>query len=158
MQAGARLVENHEAVVKFSLRGPGRPGYPPVSAPLADPNASAAMEYLPAADAGDDKMVMWRGAVLGQWRAGSFGLAAVELGMVLQFETWSCNLLQTPPVGSESRGHNTAQSAEDSTLRQCWSKLVCVLPITTEVAARRPLFPPAVAHSLLIAAVSCISQ
>lgn len=52
LQAAFRLVKNHEAVVKFSLRGPGTPGQPPVSAPLADPNALAAMEYLDAADAG----------------------------------------------------------------------------------------------------------
>ena len=109
-------MENHEAVVKFSLRGPGRPGYPPVSAPLADPNATAAMEYLPAADAGDDKIAC--GGVL-PCRAGSFYFAAVELGMVLQFETWSCGLLQTPPVGSESRGRSTARRTEDSTLHQC---------------------------------------
>ena len=52
LQAAYRLIHNHEAVVPFSLRGPGRPGAPPVSAPLADPNATAAMEYLDAADAG----------------------------------------------------------------------------------------------------------
>lgn len=38
-------------VAQFSLRGPGAPGRPPVSAPLADPNALAALEHLPAADA-----------------------------------------------------------------------------------------------------------
>jgi glutathione S-transferase len=49
--AAARLVGNHEAVTRFALRGPGRPGPRPVSAPLADPTAVPAMEHEAAADA-----------------------------------------------------------------------------------------------------------
>lgn len=45
LEAAARLVGNHEAVVRFALRGPGKPGPQPVSAPLADPSAIAAMQY-----------------------------------------------------------------------------------------------------------------
>ena len=33
-------MSNHAAVVRFALRGPGRPGARPVSAPLSDPSAS----------------------------------------------------------------------------------------------------------------------
>lgn len=51
LEAAARLVSNHAAVVRFALRGPGRPGARPVSAPLADPSAVPAMEYEAAADA-----------------------------------------------------------------------------------------------------------
>jgi len=53
LHAAYRLIFNHEAVVRFSLRGPGTPGQPPVSAPLADPNALAATQYHDAADAGE---------------------------------------------------------------------------------------------------------
>lgn len=42
---------NHEALIKFALRGPGRPGPRPVSAPLADPTAIAAEEHTAAVDA-----------------------------------------------------------------------------------------------------------
>ena len=38
-QAAERLVHNHEAVVRFALRGAGEEGRPAYSAPLADPNA-----------------------------------------------------------------------------------------------------------------------
>jgi glutathione S-transferase len=31
---------NHGAIVKFAARGAGRAGFPPVAAPLADPNAT----------------------------------------------------------------------------------------------------------------------
>jgi glutathione S-transferase len=51
LEAAARLVANHSAVVRFALRGPGKPGARPVSAPLADPSAIPAMEYEAAADA-----------------------------------------------------------------------------------------------------------
>jgi glutathione S-transferase len=38
-EAVERLSANHGAIVKFASRGAGRKGIPPVSAPLADPNA-----------------------------------------------------------------------------------------------------------------------
>lgn len=49
--AARKLVSNHEAVTRFALRGPGRPGARPVSAPLSDPNAVPAMEYFAEVDA-----------------------------------------------------------------------------------------------------------
>jgi len=52
LRAAYRLVDNHEAVVKFALRGPGHPGPRPVSAPLADPTAIPATEYHREVDAG----------------------------------------------------------------------------------------------------------
>uniref|UniRef100_A0A7R9Y8T1 GST N-terminal domain-containing protein n=1 Tax=Pinguiococcus pyrenoidosus TaxID=172671 RepID=A0A7R9Y8T1_9STRA len=39
MLGAERLIFNHEAVVRFALRGAGEPGRPSYSAPLADPNA-----------------------------------------------------------------------------------------------------------------------
>lgn len=51
VEAAARLVANHGAVVRFALRGAGEPGSRPVSAPLADPSAVPAMQYERAADA-----------------------------------------------------------------------------------------------------------
>jgi hypothetical protein len=44
-------VGNHAAVVKFALRGAGETGARPVSAPLADPTALAALQHQPAMDA-----------------------------------------------------------------------------------------------------------
>lgn len=44
LQAAERLVANREKLVPFALRGAGSPGMPPVSAPLADPNARPAQE------------------------------------------------------------------------------------------------------------------
>ncbi len=44
-------VRNHEAVAKFALRGAGRPGPRPVSAPLSDPTARPALEHMDAMDA-----------------------------------------------------------------------------------------------------------
>jgi glutathione S-transferase len=38
-EAVERLSANHEAIIKFASRGAGKKGIPPVSAPLADPNA-----------------------------------------------------------------------------------------------------------------------
>ena len=52
LRAAHRLVENHEAVVKFAARGCGQPGSPPVNAPLSDPNAKPGMQYIDAVDAG----------------------------------------------------------------------------------------------------------
>ncbi|KXZ55141.1 hypothetical protein GPECTOR_3g291 [Gonium pectorale] len=51
LEAASKLVKNHEAVVKFALRGPGQPGPRPVMAPLADPTAIPALQHLPQADA-----------------------------------------------------------------------------------------------------------
>ena len=52
LRAVHRLVENHEAVVKFAARGCGQQGSPPVNAPLSDPNAKPGMQYVDAVDAG----------------------------------------------------------------------------------------------------------
>lgn len=51
LRAAAKLVGNHEAVTKFALRGVGKPGPRPVSAPLADPTAIPGMEYVVEVDA-----------------------------------------------------------------------------------------------------------
>jgi glutathione S-transferase len=51
LEAAAKLLGNHAAIVRFALRGAGRPGKRPVSAPLADPTAEPAMEFEPAVDA-----------------------------------------------------------------------------------------------------------
>jgi glutathione S-transferase len=50
-EAAERILANHEAIVRFSARGAGRPGFPPVSAELSDPNASISEAALPAVDA-----------------------------------------------------------------------------------------------------------
>lgn len=52
-QAAARLVQNHEAVTRFCLRGApgGKRGPRPVSAALCDPTAIPALEHTPGADA-----------------------------------------------------------------------------------------------------------
>jgi glutathione S-transferase len=50
-EAGERISANHEAIVRFAARGAGRPGMPPVSAPLADPNATPSEAVLEAVDA-----------------------------------------------------------------------------------------------------------
>ncbi|CAL8471991.1 g11533 [Coccomyxa elongata] len=52
LRAAARLVGNHEAVVRFAARGCGKPGRRPVSAPLSDPTATPGETYLDAVDAG----------------------------------------------------------------------------------------------------------
>lgn len=44
-------IRNHEAVVRFALRGPGQPGPRPVSAPLSDPTAVPATQHTAEADA-----------------------------------------------------------------------------------------------------------
>lgn len=46
----ALQVSNHEAVVRFALRGAGQPGPRPVSAPLADPSGVAALQHVDAMD------------------------------------------------------------------------------------------------------------
>lgn len=51
LEAAAKMVANRSALVRFALRGPGKPGPRPVSAPLADPTAIPALEYEPAMDA-----------------------------------------------------------------------------------------------------------
>ena len=56
LRAVHRLVENHEAVVKFAARGCGQQGSPPVNAPLSDPNAKPGMQYVDAVDAGQSLM------------------------------------------------------------------------------------------------------
>ena len=50
LAAAEALIGNHEAVVRFSLRGCGEPGRPAVSAPLSDPNAKAPTGPLPGVD------------------------------------------------------------------------------------------------------------
>lgn len=52
LRAAHRLVENHEAVVKFAARACGQQGNPPVNAPLSDPYAKPGMQYHDAVDAG----------------------------------------------------------------------------------------------------------
>ncbi|PNW88790.1 hypothetical protein CHLRE_01g044700v5 [Chlamydomonas reinhardtii] len=51
LEAAAKLVRNHDAVVRFALRGPGQPGPRPVTAPLADPTAIPNTNYTAEADA-----------------------------------------------------------------------------------------------------------
>lgn len=51
LEAAAKLVGNHAAVTRFALRGAGRPGPRPVSAPLADPTGIADEQYTADADA-----------------------------------------------------------------------------------------------------------
>ncbi len=46
------MIRNRTALTRFALRGPGRPGPKPVSAPLADPTAVPALEHLDAMDVG----------------------------------------------------------------------------------------------------------
>lgn len=50
-EAAYMLVKNHEAVTKFALRGAGKPGVKQFQAPLADPYATPALEYLEEMDA-----------------------------------------------------------------------------------------------------------
>uniref|UniRef100_A0A061QXR9 Glutathione S-transferase n=1 Tax=Tetraselmis sp. GSL018 TaxID=582737 RepID=A0A061QXR9_9CHLO len=51
-EAAAKLIGNHEAIVRFAARGCGRPGPRPVSAPLSDPTAQPGVEHIDAVDAG----------------------------------------------------------------------------------------------------------
>eukprot|EP00200_Dunaliella_tertiolecta_P018774 CAMPEP_0202399818 /NCGR_PEP_ID=MMETSP1128-20130828/2275_1 /ASSEMBLY_ACC=CAM_ASM_000463 /TAXON_ID=3047 /ORGANISM="Dunaliella tertiolecta, Strain CCMP1320" /LENGTH=483 /DNA_ID=CAMNT_0049003223 /DNA_START=238 /DNA_END=1689 /DNA_ORIENTATION=- len=50
LEAAASLIKNHAAVTRFALRGVGKPGPRPVSAPLSDPSAIPALEHMAAAD------------------------------------------------------------------------------------------------------------
>jgi glutathione S-transferase len=50
-EAVERVSANHQAIVKFAARGAGKPGIPPVSAPLADPNAQSNEAVQGAVDA-----------------------------------------------------------------------------------------------------------
>ena len=50
-EAVERVSANHQAIVKFAARGAGKPGMPPVSAPLADPNAQSNPAVHAAVDA-----------------------------------------------------------------------------------------------------------
>jgi glutathione S-transferase len=45
------VIKNHKPITRFALRGMGQPGPRPVSAPLADPSAIAAVEHTDAMDA-----------------------------------------------------------------------------------------------------------
>ena len=51
LHAAAKLVENHTAVTRFALRGVGKPGDRPVTAPLSDPTAKPGMEFEAEVDA-----------------------------------------------------------------------------------------------------------
>ncbi|GAX25121.1 glutathione S-transferase [Fistulifera solaris] len=50
-EAAERLSANHIAIVRFAARGAGRKGMPPVSAPLADPNAVPSEAVIGSVDA-----------------------------------------------------------------------------------------------------------
>lgn len=49
-EAAERLLANREAIVRFSARGLGRSGFPPVSAELSDPNAQPDEASMPLVD------------------------------------------------------------------------------------------------------------
>uniref|UniRef100_A0A7S0LIK9 GST N-terminal domain-containing protein n=1 Tax=Coccolithus braarudii TaxID=221442 RepID=A0A7S0LIK9_9EUKA len=49
-EAAERLLANWKAVSRFSARGVGKRGFPPVSAPLSDPNAGVGENLLPQVD------------------------------------------------------------------------------------------------------------
>eukprot|EP00633_Aureoumbra_lagunensis_P009768 CAMPEP_0197322712 /NCGR_PEP_ID=MMETSP0891-20130614/70063_1 /TAXON_ID=44058 ORGANISM="Aureoumbra lagunensis, Strain CCMP1510" /NCGR_SAMPLE_ID=MMETSP0891 /ASSEMBLY_ACC=CAM_ASM_000534 /LENGTH=475 /DNA_ID=CAMNT_0042815169 /DNA_START=1040 /DNA_END=2470 /DNA_ORIENTATION=+ len=51
LEAAARLARNGPAVARFAARGISMPGFPPVRAELADPNANANESILPTIDA-----------------------------------------------------------------------------------------------------------
>lgn len=50
-QAVERVTGNAQAIVSFAARGAGKPGMPPVVAPLADPNAEPSVPVMGAVDA-----------------------------------------------------------------------------------------------------------
>jgi hypothetical protein len=47
-------MKNHAAVARFALRGAGRPGPKPVSAPLSDPSAVGIVSMQPFIDVSYD--------------------------------------------------------------------------------------------------------
>ena len=49
--AASRLINNHDPIVRFALRGVGQPGQPQVTAPLADPYAKPDMQHEAEVDA-----------------------------------------------------------------------------------------------------------
>lgn len=51
LRAAAKLVSNHAAVTRFALRGVGKPGPRPVSAPLSDPTAVPGLQHEAEVDA-----------------------------------------------------------------------------------------------------------
>ena len=48
-EAAERLIHNAKAISRFAARGSARPGFPPVSAPLSDPNAAPDEGVIPQA-------------------------------------------------------------------------------------------------------------
>lgn len=50
-EAVERITANHDGIVRFAARGAGRKGMPPVSAPLADPNAIPSEAVVGSVDA-----------------------------------------------------------------------------------------------------------
>ena len=50
-EAAERIISNRDAIVRFAARGAGKPGFPPVSAPLSDPNAAINDDVIPTVDA-----------------------------------------------------------------------------------------------------------
>ena len=51
LEAAAKLIGNHDAVVRFAARGCGSKGDRPVGAPLSDPTAKPGEAHVPAVDA-----------------------------------------------------------------------------------------------------------
>ncbi|GBF92826.1 glutathione S-transferase [Raphidocelis subcapitata] len=83
LEAAARMVSNHAALVRFALRGPGRPGARPVSAPLADPSAVAAADPAAAAAADAALRHVAHALLVGpeaKQQSGAHALAASEAG------------------------------------------------------------------------------
>ena len=73
-EAAERIIANHAAVTRFAARGTAKAGFPPVSAPLSDPNAKADEAACPQVD------IALRHAV----HALLEGIEAVELSQGLQ--------------------------------------------------------------------------
>jgi len=49
-EAAERMIHNPAAIARFAARGAASPGFPPVWAELADPNAAPAEEWVPSVD------------------------------------------------------------------------------------------------------------